>query len=237
MEYHIDHRPAYAVARIDLQSGDGVTSEAGALVSHSEEIRVETGIGEDDEGLFESVKDSLLGGESLFRNRYIAEGGPGQVTLAPTLPGDVEVVDLDGEALYIQSGGYVASGGDVSIDTEVGGLDTLLGGEGLFFLEANGSGPVFLASFGGIHERELAPGETFTVDSGHVVAWGGDVAYDTETVGGLKATLFSDEGLVMRFDGPGRVLVQTRSYEKFLTDVVARLPSGGSDGGGPDMEF
>lgn len=237
MEYQIDHRPAYAVARIQLSAGEQITSEAGALVAHSEAITVETGVGESDEGLFESVKDSVLGGESLFRNTYLAEGGDGEVTLAPTLPGDVEVVELDGERLFIQSGGYVAAADGMSIDTDIGGLDTLLGGEGLFFLEASGRGPLFLASFGGIREREVAPGETFTVDSGHVVAWDGDMEYATESVGGLKTTLFSDEGLVMRFTGPGTVMVQTRSYEKFLTDIVSQIPSGNGDGGGFDMDF
>ncbi|MEF8774270.1 MAG: TIGR00266 family protein, partial [Halobacteriales archaeon] len=210
MEYELDARPAYTVATVTLGPGETVTAEAGALVSHTDEIEMETGIGDENEGFLESVKDSMLGDESLFRNRFTARGAPGQVALAPTKPGDVSVVDLDGNSMYLQSGAYVAAESGVSLDTDVGGLDTLLGGEGLFFLEASGRGTLFLGSFGGVVRHEVGPGEQFTVDSGHVVAWDSSMAYDTERVGGLKETLFSAEGLVMRFEGPGEVFVQTR---------------------------
>jgi len=232
MDYELDSRPAYTVATIALDPGETITSEAGALVSHTDSIRMETGIGDENEGFLESVKDSVLGDESLFRNRFTAEGGPGQVSLAPTVPGDVNVVELDGNSLYLQSGAYVAAGSGVTLDTEVGGLDTLLGGEGLFFLEASGHGPLFLGSFGGVQRHEVSRDETFTVDSGHVVAWDGSMSYNTERVGGMKETLFSEEGLVMRFDGPGEVFVQTRNYDNFIGDIVARIPSQGNGGGG-----
>jgi TIGR00266 family protein len=175
-----------------------LTSEAGALVSHTENITMETGIGDESEGFLSSVKDSVLGDESLFRNRYVAEDGEGTVEVAPTVPGDINCVELDNDSLLLQDGGYVAAGEDILIDSDVGGLSSVLGGEGLFFIKAHGTGPLFLASFGGIVEKELNAGEVFTVDSGHAVAWPGDMDYTTEKVGGLKETLFSGEGLVIR---------------------------------------
>lgn len=230
MDYELDSRPAYTVVTIALDPGETITAEAGALVSHTDSIAMETGIGDENEGFLESVKDSILGDESLFRNRFTAEGAPGRVSLAPNVPGDVNAVELEGNSLYLQSGAYVAAESGITLDTEVGGLDTLLGGEGLFFLEASGHGTLFLGSFGGVHRHEVARGETFTVDSGHVVAWDSTMSYRTERVGGLKETLFSAEGLVMRFDGPGEVFVQTRNYDNFIGDIVARMPSD-SDGG------
>jgi len=35
---------------------------------------------------------SFLGGESFFVNTFTAQGGPGQITFAPSLPGDIEMV-------------------------------------------------------------------------------------------------------------------------------------------------
>jgi uncharacterized protein (TIGR00266 family) len=230
MEYEIQNRPAYAVASVELTPGEELTSEAGAMVSHTETIRMETGVGDSDEGLLESVKDSVLGDESLFRNRFTAEGGAGTVQIAATTPGDMTARDLDGDTVYVQSGAYEAAGSGVTIDTDVGDLDTLFGGEGLFLLKASGTGPLFLSGFGGLQEHEVEAGETFTVDSGHVVAWDAAMEYNTERIGGMKETLFSDEGLVMRFTGPGTVLLQTRNYEDFVSDLAARLPT--NNGGG-----
>ncbi|MFB6140335.1 MAG: TIGR00266 family protein [Halosimplex sp.] len=232
MEYELENRPAYAVASVRLSPGEELTAEAGAMVSHTETIRMETGIGDADEGFLESVKDSVLGEESLFRNRFTAEGGEGVVQIAATTPGDMTVRELDGGDVYVQSGAYEAAGSGVELDTDVGGLDTLFGGEGLFLLRASGTGPLFLSSFGGIQERTVEAGEVFTVDSGHVVAWDAAMEYNTERIGGMKETLFSDEGLVMRFTGPGTVLLQTRNYGAFVSDLASRLPSNNSGGGG-----
>jgi len=235
MEYELENRPSYTMASVELSPGDELTTEAGAMVSHTETIQMETGIGDADEGFLESVKDSVLGDESLFRNRFTAQGSAGVVRIAPTTPGDMTVRELDGGAVYLQSGAYEAAGSNVTIDTDVGGLDTLFGGEGLFLLKASGTGPLFLSSFGGIHEYEVSEGEVYTVDSGHVVAWDATMDYDTERIGGMKETLFSDEGLVMRFTGPGTVLLQSRNYGDFVSDLASRLPSSNT-GGGVDVE-
>jgi len=232
MEYELSNRPAYTLAEVTLNPGDSVTAQAGTLVTHTESIQITTGIGDSNEGLLESVTDSVLGGESLFRNRFTAEGSPGVVTLGPALPGDMDVIDVEDESLYLHSGAYVAADSGIELDTDVGGLGSLLGGEGLFFLKASGTGPLFVSSFGGIVQYDVDPGEVFTVDSGHAVAWDADLEYTTERIGGLKETLFSEEGLVLRFTGPGRVYVQTRNYDDFVSDLASRMPSDSDNGGG-----
>jgi uncharacterized protein (TIGR00266 family) len=235
MDITIDHDPAYAVAQISLGPGEQVTSEAGALVSHTNNIEITTQAGDTDEGLLESVKDSVLGDESFFRNVYTAPDSGGTVTLAPSLPGDLHMFTLQGESMYVQQTGYVAAGVDVDIDSELGGLDTLLGGEGLSVLKTQGTGPLVVSAFGGIADVSLEPGEVYTIDSGHAVAWDGSVEYDTRRVGGLKSTLFSGEGFVMDFTGPGNIYFQTRDYERFVSDIISRVPSNDGDGANVDV--
>ena len=236
MDISIDHDPAYAVAQISLDSGEQVTSEAGALVSHTAEIEITTQAGDTNEGFLESVKDSVLGDESFFRNVYTADEGGGMVTLAPSLPGDLHTFTLEDETVYVQQTGYVAAGVDVEIDSEFGGLDTLFGGEGISVLKTQGTGPLVVSAFGGITSVGLDAGETYTIDSGHVVAWDESVVYDTRRVGGLKSTLFSGEGFVMDFTGPGNVYFQTRDYERFVSDIISRVPSNGDDGVNVDID-
>jgi conserved hypothetical protein TIGR00266 len=240
MQYELRQSPAYTVVEVTLERGETVTSEAGAMVSHSEEIRLETGIGDEDEGMFSSLKDSVLGDESLFRNRFTSEGGQGTVELAPSTPGDVTALTLDRDELYLQGGAYIGCGTDVSIDSELGGLDTLLGGEGISLIKAHGSGVLFIGSFGGIDRKEIQRDETLTVDSGHIVAWNADMDYETRRVGGLKETVLSGEGLVMDFTGPGVVFTQTRNYDGFVTQLTEDMPfsgASGDDGGNIDIDI
>ena len=51
--------------------------------------------------------------------------------------------------------------------------------------------------------RQLAAGETFTVDSGHVVGWSEGITYNVRKVGNWKSTFLSGEGLVADLTGPG----------------------------------
>ncbi|MFW6018111.1 MAG: TIGR00266 family protein [Halapricum sp.] len=221
MEYDIEHRPSYALITAELNQGEQLLAEAGAMVSHTDGIEIETSASG---GMSSSLKRKAFGGESFFMNTFSAER-PGHVRLAPPLPGDVTHYQLDRETLYVQSGSFVAAQPDVEIDTEFGGGKTFFGGEGLFLLELTGAGSTFLSSYGAIESRELGPGESYTVDTGHIVAFEGSADFSVRKVGGLKSTLFSGEGFVCEFTGPGTVWLQTRSPDAFLHD------GGGRDGG------
>jgi len=227
MEYDIEHRPSFALLRVTLDRGEAIRSEAGAMVSHSPNVSIETG---STGGVVDSLKRSVLGGESFFQNTFTAEE-PGHVTLAPPLPGDVVGESIDGR-LLVQSGSYLAADTDLSLDTNFGGGRTFFGGEGLFLLELDGQGEVFLSSYGAIQEVALDPGEEYVVDTGHIVAFEGSTDFSVNRVGGLKSTLFSGEGLVCRFTGPGRVWLQSRSQDALLSWLVPQLPTGndGDDG-------
>lgn len=221
MDHDIRYRPSFALLVLDLAAGEAVRAEAGAMVSHSEGVSVETGASG---GLLGSIKRTVLGGESFFQNTFTADR-QGQVTLAPPLPGDVVRHELAGERLLVQSGSFLATDADVEMDTAFGGAKTFFGNEGLFLLELSGTGAAFLSSYGAIHEVDLADGERYTVDTGHVVAFEETADFSVDRVGGLKSTLFSGEGLVCRFSGPGRVWLQSRSQDAFLAWLIPKLPS------------
>jgi len=66
-------------------------------------------------------------------------------------------------------------------------------------------------------------GEKFTVDTGHLVAFPENIGFVVRAVGGIKSTLFSGEGLVVDLTGPGRILMQTRSTDAFLSWLVPQV--------------
>jgi uncharacterized protein (TIGR00266 family) len=180
-------------------------------------------------GLLASLKRSILGGESFFVNTYRAPSSGGEIMLAPPLPGDIAVLKLEEQSLLVQSGAFVASSRGIEIDTKFGGAKTFFASEGLFLLRCSGSGTLILGSYGAIHQRELGAAEKYTVDTGHLVAFPDGVGFDVRAIGGLKSTLFSGEGLVVDLTGPGKILLQTRSSDAFLTwllpQVERRLPN------------
>ncbi|MFZ5806642.1 MAG: TIGR00266 family protein [Verrucomicrobiota bacterium] len=221
MEVEILYRPSYSLGVVKLGSRESVRVEAGAMVSMSQGVTLETKAAG---GIFKSLTRSLLGGESFFQNEYIAPYEGGEVTVAPALPGDMFCVDMQDERLVIQSGSYVASEMSLELNTKWGGAKTFFASEGFIMLCASGTGKLLLASYGAIHEKNLEHGETYTVDTGHLVAFTEGIGFDVRRVGGLKSTFFSGEGLVVDLTGPGRVLLQTRSTDSFLSWLVAHLP-------------
>jgi uncharacterized protein (AIM24 family) len=70
----------------------------------------------------------------------------------------------------------------------------------------------------------MSAGESFTVDTGHLLAFSGRLGFKVRSMGGLKSTLFSGEGLVVDLTGPGRFWLQTRSEDAFLTWLIPKLP-------------
>ena len=220
MRVEVRYQPSYALAIAGLEPGEAIRVEAGAMVAMSAGMALQT---KASGGLLASLKRSVLGGESFFMNTYQAPATGGEIMLAPPLPGDVAALKLANESLLVQSGSYVASEEGIEVDTKWGGAKTFFASEGLFLLRCAGSGTLILSSYGAIHERNLAAGETYTVDTGHLVAFAEGIGFSVRAVGGLKSTLFSGEGLVVDLTGPGKVLMQTRSSDAFLTWLVPQV--------------
>ncbi|WP_248515192.1 TIGR00266 family protein [Salinarchaeum laminariae] len=234
MNIELTHQPSYTHVVTDLEAGETILAEPGAMVSHTDSIEIDTTTSRD--GLLSSAK-SMLGGESAFANEFTATGSSGTVTLAPPTPGDVKHFQLDDETLYAVDGSYLASDPAIDIDSELGGLKTMLGGAGLTPLALKGTGDVLIEAFGGIESVELAADETYTIDNEHLVAWEGSTDFDARRVGGLKSTILSGEGLVLDFTGPGRVWYQTRGLDSFIA-ALGEIVTGEDDGqGSPDMDF
>lgn len=220
MEYEVMHKPSYALARVSLNRGEKLQAEAGAMVSMSDTVKMETSARG---GLFGGLRRSVLGGESFFVNTFTAEQA-GEVTFAPSLPGDIEVLELTGGDLMVQSGSFLAATMGIEVDSQWGGARSFFSREGLFLLRCSGRGLLFISSYGAIHRIDLAPGERYTVDNGHMVAFDETVRYDVGRAGGWKTTLLSGEGLVCKLEGPGRFYMQTRSEDAFISWLSPKLP-------------
>lgn len=222
MRTEIRHSPSFATATMHLETGEAVRAEAGAMLAKTPTIDIETST---QGGLLKGLRRSVLGGESFFLNTFDAKTAPGDVTFAPALPGDIIEWTLTGSEVYLQSGSFLACGTGVNVDSQWGGAKTFFSSEGLFMLRCDGTGPLLVSSYGAIEAFELSPGQTYTVDTGHMVGWDGGVSYNVRKVGNWKSTFLSGEGLVVDLTGPGRIYLQTRSPQDFLNWLLPKLPS------------
>jgi uncharacterized protein (AIM24 family) len=103
MKVNIQFGPAFSLAVVALSANEGIRVDAGAMVSMSADLTVETSA---QGGLLKAFSRSLFGGESFFQNTFRASAGGGEITLAPPLPGDISLLDLQGQTFLLQSGAY-----------------------------------------------------------------------------------------------------------------------------------
>lgn len=222
-EIEIAGRPSFGTAIVRLPPGASFSAEAGAMVAMSRDLDVKVAFAGATGGFFRwlgaaitAFFRSVLGGESLFVNEFTApDTTAGEVTLAPVMVGDVAHIELDERTpVLVQAESYLASSPEVRVGVRWAGLAMYFGGESAFFLKAKGPGDLLVNAYGAIYEIEVDG--AYIVDTGHVVAFTDGLKYSLEGVGGLFQTLFSGEGLVIRFRGRGTIWMQTRDVPMFV---------------------
>lgn len=207
-----------------------ITAESGAMVSRSGAVRMQTRLNAPrGAGFFVLLKAFLIalvrkfiGGETMIINDFSSETG-GELLLAPTFSGGIALKRLENSRIFLTRGAFLASSGDIQLKLRWGGLRGLLAREGVFFLEASGTGELFYTSYGGT--LEIPVEGKLVVDNGHIVAF--DPALDFQIRspgGGLMGFVASGEGLVCEFQGRGVVILQSRNVSSLVGWLVPRLP-------------
>ncbi|MCG8461272.1 MAG: TIGR00266 family protein [Holophagales bacterium] len=204
--FQVDCRPDFALLTVKIPANQTLKVEASAMATMDTNIEMKTKL----KGGF----GRFLTGESLFINDFTAVGGPGEIKIAPGAPGDLEHYHLAGsEEIYLQSSAFVASTSGVEVDSKWQGMKGFFSGEALFLIRCAGQGDLWFNTFGAIIEVDVNGG--YVVDTGHIVAFTGGLSYNVQKVGSYKSLFFSGEGLVCRFQGEGRVWIQTRRVPAF----------------------
>ncbi|XRO76364.1 TIGR00266 family protein [Methanocaldococcus sp. 10A] len=209
-EFEIKYSPSYSLLEVKLNNQE-INAETGAMVYMDSSINVDTNV---KGGIFGALKRAIVG-ESIFINKF---SGCGKIGLAPSFPGDIIHHTLEG-VLYAQSGSYLASSPNIEIDTKFGGAKTFFGGKGIFLIKLEGEGDMFLSSFGAIAEIELND-ENIIVDNGNLVAFTEGLDYRLTKLGSLKSAIFGGEGKVYEFSGTGKIYIQSRNLESFISMIT-----------------
>ncbi len=133
-----------------LNRGERVTAESAAMVYIQGDIETETKMRKG--GFLKSLKAAALGGESFFVNEFIAHDDNCKLGLTGNMLGDIEVIPVSDEFI-VQSGAFVCSTGDLTLDTQWQGFSKGIFGSNLFMLKTVGSGEMFVNAWGGIIKK------------------------------------------------------------------------------------
>jgi len=237
---------------VELDPGESVVAEAGALMYMTAGVQMETifgdGSGRGQGGLVGALLGAgrrVLTGESLFMTVFTAQGGAREkVSFAAPYPGRILAMDLAklGGELVCQKDSFLCAAKGVSIgiafQKKIG--VGLFGGEGFIMQRLQGDGLTFVHAGGMLAEMDLAPGQTVRVDTGCLVALQPSVSYDVQLVGGVKTALFGGEGLFFAtLTGPGHVWLQSLPLSRMADRIAKAIPGVGrgrkEEGSGLDV--
>ena len=166
-------------------------------------------------------------GESLFQNRYTAEGGQGMIAFASSFPGSIRAFEIGpGNGIVAQKKAFLASAPTVKFEVAFQKIGAgLFGGEGFIMQRFTGQGMLLLEIDGSIVEYTLAPGETMLIDNGFLAAMEGSVQMSVERIKGIGNVLAGGEGLTnVRVTGPGKIWLQTMPINQFIDAIAGLLP-------------
>ena len=220
LKYEIMKNPM-GLIEFTLNRGEKVTAEAAAMVFMRGDIITETRMRKG--GFLKSLKAAALGGESFFVNEFIAQEDGCSLGLTGNMLGDIEVIPVTDEFI-VQSGAFVGSSGDLTLDTKWQGFTKGIFGSNLFMLKTVGTGDMFVNAWGGIIKKELASGEKMILDNYQLVALSATADYRVTKHGSLKTTLFGGDALVIEIIGPGTVYLQTKNIMEFARALIPFLP-------------
>ena len=210
MRYEIKYKPSYSMLVVNLEQGETITAEAGAMTYMNPNIEVHTRKRE--KSLLGSLGLAIIGRQSFWVNDYTSAQGAGDVGLVSAPVGDIDMLEIRPDQGYvIQKAAYVASTQDVDLDVQWEGFTKGLFGQGLFMIRVTGNGSLFINTFGAIDKHTLRPGQSMIVDNFHLVAFSNTCNYNVTRFGGLKETLLGGEGLVTNITGPGTFIYRQRT--------------------------
>ncbi|WP_406661540.1 TIGR00266 family protein [Methanolobus sp. ZRKC3] len=211
------------IVEVELDPGESVRAEAGAMMYMGPGIKMETSTGG---GLLKGFKRAITG-ETFFITSFTHEGNDkGYVAFGAPYPGKVIPLDLGalGGSFLCQKDSFLCAAKgtevDIALTKKIGA--GLFGGEGFILQRLRGDGMAFVHAGGTIIKKDLKAGETIRVDTGCITAFSESVKYDIQLAGGFKNALFGGEGLVLAsLTGPGTVYLQSLPFSRLADRIMA----------------
>ena len=231
------------MVEVELDPGETVVAEAGAMNYMDEGITYEAKMGDGsspDSGFMSKVFGAgkrMITGESLFMTHFSNSGaGKQRVSFAAPFPGKIIPVNMSehGEQIICQKDSFLCAALgtklDIAFNRKLGA--GFFGGEGFILQRLQGDGLAFMHAGGTVIKKELN-NETLRLDTGCVVGFTRGIEYDIQMVKGLKSMFFGGEGLFLAtLKGTGTVWIQSLPFSRLADRVLEHAPKGGGSSQG-----
>lgn len=228
MKYEILGDSDCPMVNIKLAREEIVKIERGAMV-YMKDVRIEGKLNSSKKGLggvLGAIGRSLTSGESMFITGAIGESNDALIGIAPSIPGKIEKLEVSSSSQYrLNTGSFLACDDTVDyvMKTQSLGKAFFGGTGGLFVMETSGEGQILVSAFGDLVSLELKGDKPLIIDNQHVIAWESSLDYKIEVASGLFG-FTTGEGLVNKFTGSGKVLIQTRNMRSLAEVLLPFLP-------------
>lgn len=221
MRYEIKGEPM-PVVLVYLDANESIMCQKGGMAWMTPNMQMSTSTG----GVGKAF-GKMFSGESMFQNTYVAQGGPGMIAFASSVPGSIIPLDISKGDMIVQKGGYLASQPSVELSVafqkKVGA--GFFGGEGFIMQRLHGVGMAFLEIDGYVVEYDLQAGQQMVIDTGYLAAMTGTCTMDIATVKGIGNKLFGGEGFFNTVvTGPGKIYLQTMPINQLAGAVSGFIP-------------
>ncbi|MCP5455158.1 MAG: TIGR00266 family protein [Thermotogae bacterium] len=211
------------LVEIELDPGEGIRAEAGAMMYMEDGIEMQTNTGG---GIFKGLKRMITGESFFITNFYFNGNGKGHVAFGAPYPGKIiplQLTDFGGSFICQKDSFLCAAKGieiEIAFTKKIGA--GFFGGEGFILQRLQGDGLAFVHAGGTIIKKQLMQGETLRVDTGCIVGFSENVDYDIQFVGGFTNALFGGEGLFLaKLRGPGTVYLQSLPFSRLADRIHA----------------
>ncbi len=223
------------IVEIELDPGETVIAEAGALNYMEDGITFEARMGDGSKpsgGIFDAllnVGKRVLTGESIFLTHFTNQGPTKRrAAFAAPYPGRIVPLNLAemGGRFICQKDAFLcaALGTSISITLQRKLGTGFFGGEGFILQKLEGDGLAF-AHAGGTVVKKVLQGETLRVDTGCLVGFTEGIDYDIQRAGNLKSMIFGGEGLfLVTLRGHGTVYLQSLPFSRLADRIIANAP-------------
>lgn len=195
MTFKTEGSKAFGLLSVILPKGQTLWVDSTSVVSSDAHIRLNS---------HDTSIRRLKGGGGIYISEYTSRGMDGELSLSPSLPGEIVHMLLHQQSVYIKSSIFLASTAGVTLD-EIHDHRPPIKNPG-HQLRCHGHGDLWLQVCGSVLEIEIE--EYYRVNSCHLVAWTdgltledcalplGDAFINISGRGKIWMQTQSDEGLV-----------------------------------------
>ena len=148
----------FPVVICTVEPNETMITEGGGMSWMSPNMKMETS----SNGGLGKMLGRMITKESLFQNKYTAQGGTGTIAFASSLPGEIMPIEISAGHEYVaQKASFLASTSGVTLSTffqkKFGA--GLFGGEGFIMQKLSGNGTAFIEIDGSAIKYNLEAGK------------------------------------------------------------------------------